>query len=61
MPPIAFSNVGRQFLPSTLHRTRGYYVPVLPNISQPLPLDFVPSGHVGYDPIGPASQPPTSA
>ena len=63
MPPIAFLNVGSQFLPFTSHKatTRGSYVPILHNIPHPPPPTVGPSGHSSYGPIGSVSQPPRSS
>ena len=36
-------------------------MPILHNIPQPTPPTVGSSGHAGYGPIGPVSQPPTSS
>ena len=41
------------FFLSTSHTTRGSYVPILHNISQPPPPTIRPSGDASYGPIGP--------
>ena len=59
MPHMVLSNADSQFLPSTSHVARGSYILVLHNISHHIPSALEPSGHAGYGPIGPVSQPPT--
>ena len=61
IPSMGLSNVGSQFVPPTSQTTRGSYVPALHNISHLPPLAVGSSGHDGLGPIGPVSQPPTSA
>ena len=55
MPTISLSKFRSQFIPPTSQPTKGSYVSVIHNISHLPPLAVGPSGHVGIDPIGPAS------
>ena len=61
MPPIALSDVGIQFLPSTPHTAKGSYVNSLHNIPHPPPPTIGPNGHASFYPIGLISQPHTSS
>ena len=61
IPSISFLNVGSQFVPPTSQPARGSYVPVLHNTLNFLPSAARPSGHAGFGPIGPSSQPHVSA